>query len=255
MRLVIKIGTQVLAGKTGLDTKRIGRIVSEISELIKAGHKVALVSSGAIGAGLPTSPAKDPQRKKIAASVGQPLLMQQYINHARKFGLTVGQILILSEDLTHRERFKNFGQNIEAMLRHKILPIINENDVMKTEDLLIGDNDKLGAIVAAGLKAKKFLILTNQNGLYTKNPDRHKNAELVKWVKDPIAAEKLCTDEKSELGVGGMLSKIRAARYASSHGVEVLIGNGNEHGIIKSALRKKFPGTRFAPKRKTKKMK
>lgn len=251
MRIVIKVGTQVIAGNGGLDQKKIGKLIKEISVLLKRGVEVVLVTSGAIGAGLPQVPFTNPHRKKIAAAIGQPMLIHDYIIEAKKYKISIGQILILSDDFTNAERFKNFVANIKAMLSHKILPIINENDVMKTEDLTIGDNDTLGAKVAVGLKADKLLILTNQNGLYTCNPDHDENAKLVRKVvhinKD---IENLCSPHKSELGLGGMASKVQAAKYATTHGVETLIGKGNEKNIILSALGKNFPGTRFIPKSK-----
>ncbi|MFA5936790.1 MAG: glutamate 5-kinase [Candidatus Paceibacterota bacterium] len=249
MRIVIKVGTQVIASKNGLDQKKIGNLIKEISFLLKKGHEIALVTSGAVGAGLPSVPFSNPHRKKIAASIGQPILIHNYYREAKKNNISIGQILILSDDLNNHERFKNFVSNIEIMMAHKILPIINENDVMKTEDLTIGDNDTLGAKVAVGLKANKLIILTNQNGLYTCNPDKNKNAELVKNVKNVnTKIENLCSIDKSELGLGGMLSKIQAAKYATHYGVETLIGNGNEKGIIISALGKNFSGTRFHKK-------
>ncbi len=250
MRIVIKVGTQVIAGKNGLDRKKIGNLIKEISVLLKRGSEVVLVTSGAIGAGLPQVPFTNPHRKKIAAAIGQPLLIHDYIHEANKYKISIGQILILSDDFTNKERFKNFVSNIKAMLSHKILPIINENDVMKTEDLTIGDNDILGAKVAVGLKADKLLILTNQNGLHTCNPDDNKDAELIKEVVNVNSKiENLCSTDKSDLGLGGMTSKVKAAKYATSHGVETLIGNGNKKGIIASVIGKNFSGTRFITKK------
>jgi glutamate 5-kinase len=250
MRIVIKVGTQVIAGKNGLDQKKIGNLVKEISFLQKKGNEIVLVTSGAIGAGLPEVPFTNPHRKKIAAAIGQPLLIHDYIQEAKKYKISIGQILILSDDFTNNERFKNFVSNINAMLSHGILPIINENDVMKTEDLTIGDNDILGAKVAVGLKADKLLILTNQDGLYTNNPDHDKNAKLIKEVlKIDLKIEKLCASGKSDLGLGGMLSKVQAARYATNHKVETLIGNGNKKNIISSILNNSFFGTKFKAKK------
>ena len=249
MRIIIKVGTQVIAGKNGLDQKKIAKLIKEISLLLKRGHEVVLVTSGAIGAGLPQVPFMNPHRKKIAAAIGQPLLIHDYIREAKKYKFSIGQILILSDDFTNKERFKNFVSNIKAMLSHKILPIINENDVMKTEDLTIGDNDILGAKVAVGLKADKLLILTNQNGLHICNHDHDKNAKLIKKVSNiDSKIENLCSLDKSDLGLGGMISKVQAAKYATTHGVETLIGNGNKKGIITSAIGKNFPGTRFIKK-------
>jgi glutamate 5-kinase len=249
MRIVIKVGTQVIAGKNGLDQKKIGKLIGEISFLLKRKNEVVLVTSGAIGAGLPQVPFTNPHRKKIAAAIGQPLLIHDYIREAKKHKISIGQILILSDDFTNHERFKNFVSNIKAMLSHGILPIINENDVMKTEDLTIGDNDTLSAKVAVGLGANKLLILTNQKGLHTCNPDHNKNAKLVKEVKNiNTKIKNLCSVGKSDLGLGGMLSKVQAAKYATTHGVETLIGNGNEKGIIINALGKDFSGTKFLKK-------
>jgi len=250
MRIVIKVGTQVIAGKNGLDQKKISNLIKEISFLLKRGSEVVLVTSGAIGAGLPQVPFTNPHRKKIAAAIGQPLLIHDYIHEANKYKISIGQILILSDDFTNKERFKNFVSNIKAMLSHKILPIINENDVMKTEDLTIGDNDILGAKVAVGLKADKLLILTNQDGLHTCNPDHNEDAKLIRKVTNINSKiENLCSPDKSDLGLGGMTSKVQAAKYATSHGVETLIGNGNKKGIIISILGKNFSGTKFIAKK------
>jgi len=254
MRLVIKIGTQVIRGKSGLNQSRIRQIVAEIAQILKLGHEVILVSSGAIGAGLPLINFNAPLRKKIAAAIGQPLLMLHYINEAKKHKILVGQILILSDDFTNRTHFKNFVLNIEAMLSNKVLPIINENDVMKREDLRVNDNDMLGAMVSVGVRAHKLIILTNHDGLYTKDPDHHDDAELVKIVpKIDAKIKSMCSSGKSDLGVGGMLAKIKAADYATHKGVEVLIGNGGNKGSMLSALGRNFTGTRFIAQNKLKK--
>lgn len=251
MRLVIKIGTQVISDKNGLNKGRIRQIIKEIAELLKLGHEVVLVTSGAIGTGLPLVNFTNPLRKKIAASVGQPILMHNYIDEAKKYKIVVGQILILSDDFTHQERFKNFVLNIKVMLAHKILPIINENDVMKREDLRINDNDMLSAMVAVGLKADKLLVLTNQNGLFTDNPDYNKDAELIKNVFKIDAKIKAgCSVGKSDLGFGGMCAKITSVDYATKRGIETLIGNGEKKGIITKAIGGNFPGTKFLAKKK-----
>lgn len=251
--MVIKIGTQVIGGKTGLNKKRIGQIMSQIARLFELGHEVVLVSSGAIGAGLPFVNFTSPLRKKTAAAVGQPLLIHNYIQAAKKHKIIIGQILILSDDITNHKHFKNLVLNIESMLVHKVLPIINENDIMKVEDLLVNDNDTLSAMVAVGLKADKLIILTNQNGLYTGNPDYDKSVKLVKnVVKIDSKIEALCRMGKSDLGVGGMSLKVQAAKYATRRGVETLIGNGGKKGTIISVLDKNFSGTRFMIKNEKK---
>lgn len=246
MRLVIKVGTQVISDQKGLNKKRIRQLIAEIALLIKKGHEVILVTSGAIGAGLPLVHFASPLRKKVAAAVGQPMLIHDYIREARKYKIIIGQILILSDDFTNPAHFKNFVINMEAMLSHKVMPIINENDVMKREDLRVNDNDTLGAMVAVGLRADKLIILTNQNGLYTNNPDHDKNAELIKKVSRIDSKIKaLCSSGKSDLGVGGMLAKVKAAEYATKKGVETLIGSGDKKGTITGAIGKDFSGTIF----------
>lgn len=246
MRLVIKVGTQVISNKNRLNKGRVKQIIKEIAELLKLGHEVVLVSSGAIGAGLPLINFTGPFSKKVAASVGQPMLMHNYINGAKKYKIVVGQILILSDDFTNQKHFKNFVLNVKAMLAHKVLPIINENDVMKREDLRVNDNDMLSAMVAVGLRADKLLILTNQNGLFTDNPDHNKDAELIKNVhKIDAKIRAVCSVGKSDLGVGGMCAKIVSVDYATKRGVETLIGNGEKIGTITKAIGKNFTGTRF----------
>lgn len=254
MRMVLKVGTRVVTGRRGFDRKKAGLLMKEIARAMRSGHEVVLVSSGAIGTGMLHLRFSDPHKKKVAAAVGQPLLMHGYINEGKKHGVSVGQVLILSDDFTDRERFKNFVENIEAMLAHKILPIINENDFVKTEDLTVGDNDMLSAMVAAGVRADKLVILTNQNGLYTENPDHSKDAVLIKKVEKVDAKiEKLCVSGKSDMGIGGMLSKVQAAKYATERGIETYVGNGLEKGILSAILRKKnFSGTVFKAEKKKK---
>ncbi|MDP9249443.1 MAG: glutamate 5-kinase [bacterium] len=252
MRLVIKVGTQVIYGKFALNKTRLRQIVSDIAELIKHGHEVILVSSGAIAAGLPFVHFSEPEHKKAAAAVGQPLLMHNYILAAKKSHIAVGQILLLGDDFSDKQHFKNFVRNIDAMLVHKILPIINENDVMKPEDLRVNDNDMLSAIVATALKADKLVMLTNQDGFYTRDPDKYEDTELLRDIPRIDAKIKaLCSKGKSGLGVGGMAAKINAAEYATKRGVETFIGNGEKRGTILEALTDDFSGTRFASQKKT----
>ena len=254
MRIVVKVGTRVLIGTKGLDPKKVSRLMGEIAKVMKKGYEVILVSSGAIGTGLPYVHFSNPARKKIAASVGQPLLMHRYIEEAKKHKISVGQILILSEDFANKEHFKNFIRNINAMLLNKVLPIINENDFMKTGDLTIGDNDMFGAVVAHGIRANKYIMLTNQDGLFTCNPDHDKGAKLIKEViKINEKVEKLCSDGIADISRGGMTSKIQAAKYATKKGIETFIGRGDENGMLLKALSKNFPGTRFSSNKKNNK--
>jgi glutamate 5-kinase len=249
MRLVIKVGTQVLAGKSGLSQASIKQIAGDIAELKKHGHEVILVSSGAVQAGIPKLPhLNSPLKKKIWAAIGNPILMRAYENAFKEHEILVGQVLILRNNFTSHEGFENLLQMLEAMLGAKVVPILNENDPTKTDDLTLGDNDIHSAMIAVATSADKLIILTNQDGLYDKDPNK-KDAKLVKTVLDvDFEIERLCSDEKSSTGLGGMISKVRAAKHAVSSGVEVLIGNGAVNGIILKALEDDFCGTRFVPK-------
>lgn len=250
MRLVIKVGTQVIAGKTGLSAKMIGQIVDEIAELLKRGHEVILVASGAVRAGMSKLPdLNSPFKKKVWASIGNPILMESYATPFEELGFHTGQVLILRNNFTSHEGFENLLHTLETLISAKIIPILNENDPTKTDDLTLGDNDILSAMVAVALSADKLIILTNQDGLYDANPDNNSAAKLIKNVSDvSFEIEKLCSEEKSDTGLGGMLSKMRATKHAVSSGVEVLIGNGTKKGVIRSVLGKNFLGTRFIPK-------
>ena len=246
MRLVIKVGTQVISGKTGLSLPRIRRILAEIAELLKLGHEIILVSSGAVGSGMSKRPSLETHsKKKIWAAIGQPIMMQSYAKEAERLSLPVGQVLILRDDFTNRDSFASMVNIVESLIGSGVLPVLNENDVMKTEDLTLGDNDILSSMVAVALSADKLIILTNRDGLYDRDPSNSK-AKLIENVSDvDFEIERLCFKEKSLLGSGGMLSKVRAAKHAVNSGVEVLVGNGLRKGVILSSVKKNFPGTRF----------
>ena len=166
MRLVIKIGTQVISGKTGLSRFRIKQVLEEIAKLLKERHEIILISSGAVGAGRPELPDLNiPLQKKVWAAVGQPMMINTYAEVAEHLKLFVAQVLILRENFNNRDSFTSMVNIVEALLASKILPILNENDTMKTENLTLGDNDILSAMVAVAFSAAKLIILTNQDGL------------------------------------------------------------------------------------------
>mgnify|MGYP001598492233 FL=1 len=252
MRLVIKIGTQVISDEDGLILSRVRKIASEVEELLKLGHEVILVSSGAVGSGMSKLPSLEiPSKKKVWAAIGQPIMINAYASEFERLDLNTGQVLILRDDFTNRESFTNMVSVIESLVASKVLPILNENDVMKTEDLTLGDNDILSAMAAVALSSDKLLILTTENGLYNKNPNKNPDAKLIEKVLDiDFEIERLCSKEKTDLGSGGMLSKVRAAKHATNSGVEVLFGNGTKEGIILSSIKKDFPGTRFPTRAK-----
>ena len=210
------------------------RLIVEIFALRKIGHEVILVSSGAVGTGRQLlSKLESTENKQIWAAVGQPILMQLYAESAKEFGAEVGQVLILRSELTDRQRYDTLVKVLDGMLKIGILPVINGNDVISLADLLTSDNDLLAGMVAIVARADRLVILTNQQGLFTADPNLDKSAQLVKEVENiDFEFERLCSNTKSTPGRGGMLSKVRAAKHAANAGIETYIVDGGEKDIL-----------------------
>ena len=248
MRIVVKVGTNVLMDNSDvIQTSVVKRLTGEIFELRKKGHEVILVSSGAVGSGRVRLPGlQNSADKHIWAAVGQPLLMQLYGKFASEFKSEVGQLLILRSELTDKERYLNLVEVINGMLKASVLPIINGNDVISKADLITGDNDALAGMVAVATGSDKLIILTNQEGFFTADPNWDKSAKLIKEVKNVgFELERLCSIGKSTGGRGGMLSKIRAAKQATSAGVETIIADGRQKDVLQKALASPHIGTKF----------
>lgn len=255
MRIVVKVGTSTLAHKTGnLNIRRVENLCKVLSDLKNAGHEIVLVSSGAIGMGLSklgvhSKPADIPT-KQAAAAVGQCELMYTYDKLFSEYNHTVAQILLTGDDVENEERHSNFQNTIYRLLELGALPVINENDSIATDEIVIGDNDTLGAIVATSVDADLMIILTDINGLYTADPRKDKGASLIKEVAEiNEEIEKLGGDSGSKLGTGGMKTKISAARIATDAGIDVVITNGKSPDVIYSIVEGgDFVGTRFLAK-------
>jgi glutamate 5-kinase len=250
MKLIVKVGTNILANSEGvIDSVQLNRIVDALVVLLQAGHTIALVSSGAIGAGRGVFPqAGGPLRKRVWAALGQPVLMQNYIEAFRRHGMIVGQCLLLRNDFSNRERYENFINTVQGMIDCGAVPVINENDVVATADLTVGDNDQMAAMAAIALGADKLILLTNQKGLFKSNPDHDSSTELISEVANvDRELERLCSSESSALGRGGMLSKVRAAKHAVHAGIETYIADGRTPEIISDLVGGKPGGTRFVP--------
>lgn len=248
MRIVIKIGTNVLTGNSGAPQRAgINSLVDEIFALRDLGHEVILVSSGAVAAGrqmVPNLPSG--VDKQIWAAIGQPLLMHYYEQAAKKFGAEAGQVLILRSELIDRQRYNTLVKVLDGMLKSGVLPIINGNDVISLADLLTSDNDLLSGMVAIAARAERLIILTNQQGLFTADPNLDPNAKIVKEVENiDFEFERLCSNTKSTPGRGGMLSKVRAAKHASNAGIETYIADGREKGILLKIVNGLNPGTKI----------
>ena len=237
MLIVVKVGTSVLIDSAGAVSKSgVEQIISGVAALQKQNHRVVLVSSGAVGTGKAKLPKiSGNAQKQIWAAVGQPALMEIYTKYFSRFGLQIGQCLLLRDEFTDRERYANSLATISGLLDAGVVPIINENDVIAMEDLTVGDNDLLAAMVAVALAADRLIILTNQAGVYTANPDTDPEAKLIKAVKNVDKEfEKMFDGETSLHGRGGMLSKVRAAKHAVSGGVETIIADGRQVGVLEN---------------------
>jgi glutamate 5-kinase len=251
MRIVVKVGTSTLAHATGrLNIRHVEALVKVLSDLKNVGHEIVLVSSGAIGMGvgklnLPGRPTDMPT-KQAAAAVGQCELMYTYDRLFTQYGHTVAQILLTGEDINHDDRRGNFENTMERLLELGALPIVNENDTVATAEIKVGDNDTLGAIVASSIKAELLVLLSDIDGLYTADPRKDSEASLlhtVEQVTEEIIA--LGGGVGSELGTGGMATKIRAAAMVTACGCDMVIANGENPETLYDIVEGKSVGTRF----------
>lgn len=253
-RAVVKIGSNVLTENNGLNLSAIRSITRQICRLIDTGLEVILVSSGAMASGvkkigLPRRPDELPKRQAIAA-VGQAGLIMEYEKAFRRYHKKVAQILLTSEDLSNRKRYLNARNTLNTLLSWQVVPIINENDTVSVEEIELGDNDNLAAMITLLMDADILINLTDIEGLYNKDPRTYHDAELI-----PIVAainkstERYASEIPGALGTGGMISKIRAARKVMSAGVSMVIAGGDQPNILLKLFSGKAHGTFFVPKK------
>ena len=251
MKMVIKVGTSTLAHATGrLNIKRIELLCKIVSDLRNAGHEIILVSSGAIGMGVGklnlTERPRDVAGKQAAAAVGQCELMYTYDKLFSEYNHTVAQILLTADDLRNEERHSNFENTMKRLLEMQVLPIINENDTVATEEIGIGDNDTLSAFVAVSVGADMLVLLSDIDGLFTADPHKDPTATLIERVDgidDYIRS--LGGGKGSALGTGGMATKLRAAEIATEGGCDMIIANGADPDCLYAIAEGKPVGTRF----------
>ena len=252
-RLIIKIGSNILASaERGLNTKRLRAITKDIADVIDGGHEVVIVSSGAIAAGLKKlglkEKPKDIKLKQAAAAIGQSSLMWAYEQHFADFGKKVAQVLLTRDDITNRRRYINAKNTLFTLMRFGVIPLINENDPVAIDEIKFGDNDMLAALAAGLVEADMLVILSDVEGLYSKNP-KNKDAQLIRSVqKITPDIEKLAGGKGSAIGTGGMYSKLIAAGQANDHGIPVVIMSGKKSGLIARLLSGKEVGTYFQPR-------
>ena len=251
MRIVIKIGTSTLAYATGqLNIRRVEALCKTMSDIRNAGHELILVSSGAIGMGVGKlglrSRPQDIPTKQAAAAVGQCELMYIYDKLFSEYHHTVAQLLITADNLTSEIRHTNFTNTLNRLLELGVVPIINENDTVATEEIVIGDNDTLAARVAQSVGAKLLILLSDIDGLYTADPHTDPNAKLIPLVRGlDEGVKKLAGVSSTSQGTGGMVTKLRAAELCFGCGCEMVIANGNNPAALYDIVEGKPVGTRF----------
>ena len=257
--IVVKVGSNILCGADGrLDRDYIQRLSDMICAFQDGGAQVALVSSGAIAAGLGLLGMKKHSRSipesQALAAVGQSRLMQVYGETFGLRGRHVAQILLTRLDLEDRARYLNARRALETIFSLGIVPIINENDTTVVDEIKFGGNDILSAVVATKLKADLLILLTNVNGLYAANPVKCPDAPFISQVTSPRdIAEAVVTDGVSPLGTGGMTTKLQAACLATDGGVHAMIANGRGEGVLESLPQGQLAGTFFVAQHKRRK--
>jgi glutamate 5-kinase len=253
-RVVVKVGTSTLTSSDGtLNLTRMAQLVSELSSAMKDGKQMVLVTSGAVGAGMDRLGWKEKPKtipaKQAAAAVGQGLLIHAYETLFSECGQVVAQVLLTREDSVNRRRYANSRNTLLTLLDIGAIPIINENDAVAIDELKIGDNDTLSANVAAIVDADLLILLSDVEGVYTSNPQKDPTACLIETIPDITPeVEALCGGAGSLRGTGGMLTKIEAAKMATSSGIAMVIASGNREGVIHDIMAGASVGTLFPPR-------
>jgi glutamate 5-kinase len=253
-RIVVKVGSSILASpEKGLHQEVFSHLAKEISELKRQGIEIVLVSSGAIAAGMEKLGYKTrPQsitQKQATAAVGQSRLMNVYEQYFSRSQQMVAQILLTHDDLSHRRRFLNARNTLMTLLELGIIPIINENDTVVVDEIKVGDNDNLSALVTNLIGADLLVILTNIDGLCDADPRLNPKARCIPLVEDiDMDMGEIIGDTEGEWNVGGMVSKIQAAKKASHFGIPTVIANGTRKEVLHQILKGKETGTFILPK-------
>ncbi|MBR5914619.1 MAG: glutamate 5-kinase [Selenomonadaceae bacterium] len=253
-RIVVKVGTSTLTygehGNSKLNLYRIEHLVRELSDLHNAGREIILVTSGAIAAGigklgLSEKPKTIPENQALAA-IGQGVLMHIYEKFFAEYGQTMAQLLLTKDTAADEHARENSRNSLKTLLKMGVIPVINENDAVSTDEIRIGDNDNLSAMVAEMINAEVLIILSDIDGLYDGNPKVDANAKLIHEVAEITPEiESMAGGAGTKLGIGGMFTKIQAAKIAAKNGIIMLIVNGQEVGNLRRALNGEEIGTIF----------
>ena len=250
-RVVVKAGTNSLTTEESkLDDEKLDKLVDDIADLVDRDKEVILVSSGAIGAGkgrVGFSPDDTVEESQAVSTIGQSHLMRRYTESFERYGLTVAQLLVTDQDLEDPERFTNFQNTIETLLSWGVVPIINENDAVATEEIRIGDNDMLSASVTVAVGADLLVTLTDVAGVYTGNPNEDPDAELIDAVGRNYDEVERIVERTASGTFGGIRTKVRGARTVSEHGVPAIIARSTEPDVLDAIATQQSVGTIFIP--------
>jgi len=253
-RVVIKIGSSVISDERGLDFAMLDSLCQDVDQLSRRGFEVVLVSSGAVAAGksdlgILGRPQTIPL-KQAAAAIGQSRLMRAYKERLRPLGHTVAQVLLTRDDLANRRRYLNARNTLMTLLEHKVIPVINENDTVVVDEIRFGDNDNLSAMTTNLVEAGLLVMLSDVDGLYDRDPGLHSDAQLLPVVeKITEQIEAMAGDSQSQLGTGGMATKIKAAKRATLCGAAAVIINGRTPGNLLRLFDGEEVGSYFLPSR------
>ncbi|AGN02861.1 glutamate 5-kinase [Salinarchaeum sp. Harcht-Bsk1] len=249
-RVVVKAGTNTLTDdESNLDVEKVAKLVDDVNDLLERDREVLLVSSGAVGAGKGRVdyPNDTVEESQALSTVGQSQLMAEYSDSFDRYDRTVAQILLTENDLEDTERFTNFTNTVETLLEWDVVPIINENDAVATEEIRIGDNDMLSSSVAIGVGADLLVTLTDVGGVYTANPKEDDAAERIEVVGNNYAEVQQLVDRSSSATFGGIQTKVHGAREVSEHEIPAIIAKSTEPDVLEQIVTGKPVGTLFVP--------
>lgn len=256
-RIMIKVGSSSLCHQNGqLNKEKILNLVQQIAYLKREGYSIVLVSSGAIAAGmgllhLDEKPSTIPQKQALAA-IGQAHLMQIYEEIFALFGLNCAQVLLNHGDFDDRKRLMNLGNTIHALLDYDVIPIMNENDALAVDEIKVGDNDTLAALLVPVVDADLLVLVSDIDGLYTKNPKEYEDAVLLDFIEDVNDdITKMAGGSSTQLGTGGMATKIKAAKIVTDYGKHLVIVNGGKDHYLLNIFNGNNNGTWFNAKKKS----
>ncbi|RLM53988.1 glutamate 5-kinase [Halobellus sp. Atlit-31R] len=250
-RVVVKAGTNSLTDdESNLDDDKLDKLVDDVAGLVERDKSVILVSSGAIGAGkgrIGFANDDTVEESQALSTIGQSHLMRRYTESFERYGLTVAQILVTEHDLENPERFTNFKNTVETLLEWGVVPIVNENDAVATEEIRIGDNDMISASIAIGVGAGLLVTLTDVGGVYTGNPKENANAELIEAVGRNYDEVERIVESSASGSFGGIRTKVQGARSVSEHGIPAVIARSTEPDVLERIATEQPVGTIFTP--------